>query len=71
MLIDFDITHQLDGGVEDIVNNVLNSKLLQLKAPFKHRIAQRFALHYSSIGLDDKCIRDKSYIKNIKELFKS
>ena len=71
MLIDFDITHQLDGGIEEEVNKVLISKLLQLKAPFKHIIAQRFALHYSSIGLEDKFIRDKSYIKNIKELFKS
>ncbi len=66
MIVDFDIVNQLDGSNQKEVKSVLNSKVLQLASPFREKIAQRFADHYSNIGIDDEEIKDRNYLKAIK-----
>jgi hypothetical protein len=68
MIIDFDIVIQLDGSDPQEVERVLKSKIIQLVSPFRERVAQRFAEHYFSIGIDDEEIRDREYVKKLKEL---
>ena len=63
MIIDFDLINPLDGSNQEGVRGVLNAKVLQLATPFREKVAQRFAYHYSNIGIDDKEIRDKPYVK--------
>jgi len=67
MIIDFDLVMQLDGSSKDEVEKVIASKVLQLVSPYRERISQRFAEHYSSIGIDDEEIRNKAYVKAIKQ----
>ena len=69
MILDFDFPQALDGGNEEEVKNALHSKVLQLNSPFREKVSQRFALHYSSIGVEDDEIRDKNYIKSIQKEF--
>lgn len=66
MIIDFDLVTQLDGSAYEEVQNVLGSKVLELASPFRERIAQRFAEHYCTIGIDDVFIRQKEYVKSLK-----
>ncbi len=66
MIIDFDHVNQLDGSNRKEVESVLNSKILQLASPFREKVAQRFADHYSSIGIDDEEIMDRNYLKAVK-----
>ncbi len=66
MVVDFDITQQLPATSSDQVRKVLMGKKLQLVSPFRERVAQRFAEHYSSIGLNDEFIRSDGYKKELK-----
>lgn len=68
MIIDFDLVFPLSG--EDI-EKILNAKKIQLSSPFRERLAQRFALHYSSIGIDDNDVKNSEYKSKLKEHFKS
>lgn len=70
MIIDFDIVNQLNGSDSNEVKNVLNSKVLQLASPFREMVAQRFANHYSSIGVDDEEIKKQPYITELKNHLK-
>ena len=70
MIIDFDIIKNMDATVETIFRNVLKAKEAQLSSPFREKIAQHFALHFASIGINDQYIRDKKYINRIKENLK-
>lgn len=70
MIIDFDMVVFYDGGDKELVEMVIGSKVLQLTSPFRERVAQRFASHYSEIGIDDKEIRDRQYAKELKSLVK-
>lgn len=65
MIIDFDLINTLDSSNQEAVKGVLNAKMLQLATPFREKVAQRFAYHYSNIGIDDREIRDKPYVKAI------
>ncbi len=69
MLIDFDMVIQINGNEQEEVKKVLQAKVLQLNSPFREKVAQRFALHYSSIGVMDDEIRDKKYVNNLKKSF--
>ncbi len=69
MIIDFEFIETIDGGDEAEINSALNSKILELSSPFREKVAQRFALHFSEIGIDDEEIRHKDYIKGIKTFF--
>ncbi len=71
MVIDFDITTQLDGSDPKEVKNIISSKVLQLTSPFRERMAQRFAEHYSTIGIDDDSIKSKEYCNQLKTYLKS
>ena len=71
MVIDFDITTQLDGGDPGEVKNIIDAKVLQLTSPFRERIAQRFAEHYATIGIDDDSIKSKEYCKQLKTYLNS
>lgn len=70
-VIDFDITTQLDGSDPREVNNIISSKVLQLTSPFRERMAQRFAEHYATIGIDDDSIKSKEYCKQLKTYLNS
>ena len=70
MVIDFELFSRIDGSDEMAVTQLLSAKKLQLNSPFREKIAQRFALHYMSIAIDDSSIKDKGYIKRIKEALK-
>lgn len=70
MIIDFDIIKNMDATDETIFRNVLKAKEAQLSSPFREKIAQHFALHFASIGINDQYIRDKKYINRIKENLK-
>lgn len=67
-IIDFDIVRQLGSLETGVIDRTLNSKRLQLSSPLREAIAQRFGLHYSSIGLQDDEIRSKDYRKLVKTL---
>jgi len=69
MLIDFDMVVQINGNDQEEVKKVLQAKVLQLNSPFREKVAQRFAMHYSSIGVMDDEIRDKKYVNNLKKSF--
>jgi hypothetical protein len=71
VIVDFDLVERLDGSNEEETQLILDSKVLQLATPFKEKLAQRFALHYMSIGIDDDEIRDKGYKTKLKEYYKS
>jgi len=71
VLVDFDLVQRLDGTNEEETKIILESKVLQLATPFKEKLAQRFALHYMSIGVDDDEIRDKAYKTKLKNYFRS
>lgn len=70
MIVDFDLLSHLDGSSQKEVKSVLNAKVLQLASPFRERVAQRFANHYSNIGVDDEEIRDKPYIATLRNHLK-
>ncbi len=63
MILDFDLVFPLSG--ED-VEKITKAKKIQLSSPFRERVSQRFALHYSSIGIDDQNVKDKTYRANLK-----
>lgn len=67
LIVDFDFVNQLNGSNSEEVKNVLNSKVLQLASPFREMVAQRFASHYSNIGIDDEEIMSRNYLKSIKD----
>ena len=69
-VIDFELLTTIEGDNAEEVGKLLNAKKLQLNSPFREHIAQRFALHYSGIGIKDKHIKDKEYINKIKKLLK-
>lgn len=69
-VLDFDIVKQLDGSDSEILNLIFKSKKLQLASPFREKIAQKFAYHYSSIGINDDEIRSNQYRDLIKSEFK-
>lgn len=69
MLIDFDLVIQINGNEQAEVQKVIQAKILQLNLPFREKVAQRFAMHYSSIGVMDDEIRDKKYVSNLKKSF--
>ncbi|MCC6837443.1 MAG: hypothetical protein IT234_02785, partial [Bacteroidia bacterium] len=66
MIIDFELIFPLVG--EDI-DKILSAKKLQLSSPFRERIAQRFALHYCSIGIDDNDVKSPGYRDELKKHF--
>lgn len=68
MIIDFDAVCQINGSDPTEVQNAISSKLLELASPFRERVAQRFAEHYASIGIDDRTIRNTDYVKAIKRV---
>ena len=70
MILDFDLLNTIDGDDEKRVRELLNSKKLQLCSPFREKVAQRFGLHYMSIGMNDYSIRDEFYRRNIRNNFK-
>lgn len=69
MVIDFEMIQRIDVPDEESVKTVLKSKKLQLSSPFREKVAQRYALHFMSIGLNDDDIRTKDYRKKLKEYF--
>ena len=69
MLIDFDIVSQINGNEQSEVKKVLQAKVLQVNSPFREKVAQRFAMHYSSIGVLDDEIREEKYVNNLKKSF--
>ncbi len=71
MVIDFDMVVQLDGSDLNEVTKTLSAKKLQLASPFREKVAQRFAHHYSSIGIDDGEIKNPKYVKTIEKYVKN
>lgn len=69
-IVDFDLVSQLDGFDSDTLKSILDSKKLQLMSPFREKIAQRFAFHYSSIGINDSTIKSDDYLDNLKAAYK-
>lgn len=69
MLIDFDIVSQINGNEQSEVKKVLQAKVLQVNSPFREKVARRFAMHYSSIGVLDDEIREEKYVNNLKKSF--
>ena len=63
MIIDYDLITILNG---DIAKKMLEGKKLQLSSPFREKVAQRFALHYMSIAIDDEYIKQSTYKKAIE-----
>lgn len=70
MVIDFESFSQIDGESSIEVGRLLLAKKIQLTSPFRELIAQRFASHYSNIGINDQHIKQKEYVIKIKELLK-
>ena len=68
MIVDFDLVVPLLG--EDI-EKILSAKKIQLSSPFRERLAQRFALHYSSIGIDDNDVKNPNYRDELRKHFES
>ncbi len=66
MILDFNIIVGLDGGDAEEVDAALKSKVLELVSPFREKVAQNFATHYSNIGFDDSCIRDDAYLTELQ-----
>ena len=69
MVVDFGVSNYIDGHDPNEVSSVLGAKKIQLQSPFREKVAQRFALHYMSIGVDDLEIRKSEYVDNIKKNF--
>ncbi len=68
MLIDFDLLYP--SHVDD-VEIILAAKKLQLSSPFRERISQRFATHYSSIGINDSDVKNRNYRDDLKKYYES
>jgi len=68
MIVDFDLIFPVLG---ENIERVLDAKKLQLSSPFRERLSQRFALHYSSIGIDDNEVKNSNYRKGLTEYFNS
>lgn len=71
MILDFNIIIGLDGGDEKEVDAVIKSKVLELVSPFREKVAQNFATHFSDIGFDDSYIRDKAYFEELNSKYKT
>ena len=69
MVVDFGLTTQIDGHDTTETSRLLKTKKLQLRSPFREKVAQRFAWHYMSIGINDSEIRNNNYINNLKKGF--
>lgn len=67
VVADFDILRSFDGQTQNNISKLLKSKRLQLRSPFREKLGQRFAQHFSSIGVNDDHIRSKEYQKLLKE----
>lgn len=67
MIIDFDISESLDGADPEELRATLAAKVMQLATPFRERVAQRFAAHYATIGIDDDEIKAKTYVSAVKK----
>jgi len=68
MIIDFDLIFPCLG---ENIEQILNAKKLQLSSPFRERLSQRFALHYSSIGIDDNEVKSPAYREELKKYFEA
>lgn len=66
MIVDFELIQPV---YSENVESILQGKKLQLSSPFRERLAQRFALHYSSIGIDDNEVKNPSYRESLKKHF--
>ena len=66
-VVDFDLVKFLDGAEMEILQKILLAKKLQLASPFREKIAQRFANHYSSIGINDNDIKSDVYKEKLKK----
>lgn len=71
MIIDFECIKQINSHDLKDVENLLRGKVLELASPFREKVAQNFARHYSQIGVEDDEIREKSYKDELKKHLKS
>lgn len=69
MFIDFELIEVLPALDNGSAKFFLDAKTAQLNTPFRERVAQKFGLHYSSIGIEDDEIRDKQFAKDLKKGF--
>ena len=68
-VIDFEWVVQENAVTEEQVKGILAAKVLELKSPVREKIAQRFGLHYSQIGVDDDEFRAKPYTDLLKKTY--
>lgn len=71
MIVDFELIKQINSNNPQDVDKLLKGKVLELASPYREKMAQNFARHYSQIGVEDNEIRTKAYKNELKQHLKS